>query len=153
MASARHCNRTAGISVCIVSLTLGKGRPHFMGMLRHMVSLLLLLALFGAASQRVAYAASPVGPMQAAHISMGVADCMKMMRQGDSSKAGAAKHKNCTPNDCVNFMMACSGLAAVPATDATPTLVHYQPSPVHDAAIQPLLVGQSSPPGIRPPIA
>lgn len=124
-----------------------------MGMLRHMVSLLLLLALFGAASQHVAYAASPAGSMQAAHMSMSMADCMKMMQQGGASKAGAAKHKGCTPNDCVNFMMACSGLAAVPATGATPTLVQYEPPSLHDAAIQPLLVGQSSPPGIRPPIA
>lgn len=124
-----------------------------MGMLRHMVSLLLLLALFGAASQRVAYAASPAGSVQAAHMAMSMTDCMKMMQQDGASKAGAAKHKGCTPNDCVNFMMACSGLAAVPATDATPTLVRYEPSAIHDAAIQPLLVGQSSPPGFRPPIA
>lgn len=123
-----------------------------MGMLRHMVSLLLLLALFGAASQGVAYAASPAEPMQAAHMSMSMADCMKMMRQDSSSKAGAAEHKGCTPNDCVNFMMACSGLAAVPATDATPTLVRHEPSSLPGAQIQPLLVGQSSPPGIRPPI-
>jgi hypothetical protein len=131
-------------------LTLDETRPHFMGMLRHMVSLLLLLALFGAASQRVAYAASPT---QAAHMSMSMADCMKMMQQDSSSKAGAAKHKGCTPNDCVNFMMACSGLAAVPAVDATPTLARYTPSSIHDAAIQPLLLGQSLPPVVRPPIA
>lgn len=125
-----------------------------MSMVRRLIALLLAVALFGVMGQSAAFAAKAADPaMQSMHMTMSMADCMKMMEQAGTDKAKPAKHKGCTPADCFNFMMACSGLAAAPVDDATPSLFAARYKSIPLAAIQTLLVGQTSSPDIRPPIA
>ncbi len=125
-------------------------------MVRRLISFLLAVALFGVMSQSAAFAARAADPaMQSMHMTMTttMADCMKMMGQASTDKAKPAKHKGCTPADCFNFMTACSGLAAAPVDDATPSLVAARSRSIQLAATETLLAGQSRSPDIRPPIA
>lgn len=123
-------------------------------MFRRLLSLLLAIALFGAMGQGAAFAARTADPaMQMAHMTMGMADCMKMMDQSGPEKAKADKHKSCTPADCVNFMLACSGLAALPANDATPALAATFGKTAYLPGVASSMRGLSPPPTIQPPIA
>ena len=75
-------------------------------MVRRVLSFLLMFALLGVIGQSAAYAARGPDPMQAEHMTMSMADCMKMMDQSASEKATKpAKHKGCTPADCLNYML------------------------------------------------
>lgn len=125
-----------------------------MSMVHRLISLLLAVALFGAMGQSAAFAAKAADPaMQSMHMTMSMADCMRMMEQASTDKAKPAKHKGCTPADCFNFMTACSGLAAAPVDDATPSLFAARYRSTQLAAIETPLRGQSRLPDIRPPIA
>ncbi|OAH44687.1 hypothetical protein AX777_20680 [Sphingobium yanoikuyae] len=109
-----------------------------------------MIALFGVAGQSAAYAARE--PMPCDHMSM--ADCMKMMEQSVSdSTAKPAKHKDCTPADCLNYMIACAGITAAIPDTAVATLVVYDRSAMQRPGIVTPLRGRSPPPDIQPPIA
>lgn len=123
-------------------------------MARRVLSLLLTIALLGVTGQSAAYAAHGPDPMQSAHMTMAMADCMKMMDQSASDKATSpAKHKNCTPADCLNYMTACAGItAAIPDATATRFVVYDRRAMQRPALASPLR-GRSPPPDIQPPIA
>ncbi len=119
-------------------------------MVRRLISLLLAVALLGVTGQSAAYAARGPGPMQ----SMPMADCMKMMEQAGPEKAtGSGKHKGCTPADCLNYMIACAGIAAALPNDLTPSLVAYDRRAVLRPSLASPLHGRSPPPDIQPPNA
>ena len=119
-------------------------------MVRRFFSVLLLLALFGVAGQSAAFAARE--PMPCDHMSM--ADCVKMMEQSVSdSAAKPAKHKSCTPADCLNYLIACAGItAALPDTAVTVAVV-YDRIAIQRPDVAAPLRGRSLPPDIQPPIA
>jgi len=123
-------------------------------MFRRILSLLLAIALLGATGQSAAYAARGPGTMQSAHMAMPMADCMKMMDQAAPEKAGKpAKHKGCTPADCLDYMIACAGIAAAIPDAASPTFVAYDRRVMPLAGLAHPLRGRSPPPDIQPPIA
>lgn len=123
-------------------------------MVRRVLSLLLMIALLGVTGQSAAYAARGPDPMQSEHMSMNMADCMKMMDQSASEKAAKpAKHRDCTPADCLNYMIACAGIAAAIPDTATPKLAVYDRRVAHLAGLASPLRGRSPPPDIQPPIA
>ncbi|AOH87115.1 hypothetical protein AWL63_23355 (plasmid) [Sphingomonas panacis] len=123
-------------------------------MVRRLISLLLAIALLGVTGQSAAYAAHGPDPMQSAHMSMDMADCMKMMEQAAPNKATkSGKHKGCTPADCLNFMISCAGIAAALPNDPTPSLVAYNRRAILRPSLADPLQGRSQPPDIQPPIA
>ncbi len=116
-------------------------------MVRRFLSLLLAIALFGAVGQSAAVAAAASGPaMPSKHMTMNMADCMKMMQP-------SGPHRDCAPGDCPNVLMACSNLAMVPPASITPVPATHQREAFLAGSIVPLLIGQSVSPDIRPPIA
>ncbi len=122
-------------------------------MLRQFLSLLLAIALLGLTGQSAAYSASGPRPMHMT-MSMDTADCMKMMQQGASDKASkASKHRGCTPADCLNFMMACSGITAALPPETTATFVAYHDRSLQQPGLVRAMRGRSPPPDIQPPIA
>lgn len=135
-------------------MTFTGTRSQLRVMVRRILSLLLAVALFGVAGQSAVYAANQPAPMQAMHMTMSMDDCMTMMAQAGPAKSSkAGRHGGCMPGDCRNFMLACSGLAAMPVGDVMPTLPAYSQDSVLPPQIAVLLIGQTSPPDIRPPIA
>ncbi len=85
---------------------------------------------------------------------MDTADCMTMMQQGAPDKASkASKHKGCTPAGCLNFMMACSGIAVALPGDPTAMLVAFDQKSLRQPSIVRAMRGRSPPPDIQPPIA
>jgi hypothetical protein len=116
-------------------------------MIRRLISLLLAVALLGVTGQSAAYAARGPGSMQSAH----VANCMKMTELAAPHKA--AKHKDCMPADCLNYMIACAGIAALSPDDATPSFVTYDRRSLQRPGRAIPLRGRSLPPDIQPPIA
>ena len=123
-------------------------------MVRRLISLLLAMVLLGVTGQSAAYAARGPDPMQSAHMTMSMADCMKMMDQAGPEKAtGFGKHKGCTPADCLNFMIACAGITAALPNDLTPSLVAYDRQAIQRPGLASPLHGRSLPPDIQPPNA
>lgn len=123
-------------------------------MLRRLISLLLAVALLGVTGQSAAYAARGPDPMQSAHMTMPMADCMKMMEQAGPGKAAKSdKHKGCTPTDCLNYMIACAGIAAALPDDLTPSLAAYDRRAILRPSLASPMQGRSLPPDIQPPIA
>jgi hypothetical protein len=123
-------------------------------MVRRLISLLLAVALLGVTGQSAAYAARGPDPMQSAHMTMDMADCMKMMEQAAPDKAAKNdKHKGCTPADCLNYMIACAGIAAALPNELTPSLVTYDRRAILRPSLADPLQGRSLPPDIQPPIA
>ncbi len=123
-------------------------------MLRRLISLLLAVALLGVTGQSAAYAARGPDPMQSAHMTMPMADCMKMMEQAAPDKATkSGNHKRCTPADCLNYMIACAGITAALPNDLTPSLVAYDRRSIQRPGLTTPMHGRSLPPDIQPPIA
>lgn len=123
-------------------------------MVRRVLSLLLMIALIGVTGQSAAYAARGPDPMQSAHMDMSMVDCMKMMDQAAPEKASKpTKHKGCTPADCLNYMIACAGIAAALPNDPAPSLVAYDRRAILRPSLADPLQGRSLPPDIQPPIA
>lgn len=123
-------------------------------MVRRLISLLLAVALLGATGQSAAHAARGPNPMQSAHMTMGMADCMKMMAGAAPEKATmSGKHKGCTPADCLKSMIACAGIAAALPNDLTPLLVVYDRLAIQRPGLARPMRGRSPPPDIQPPIA
>jgi hypothetical protein len=122
-------------------------------MLRRVLFLLLMVALFGVTGQSAAYAARGPDPMRSAHMTMSMADCMKMMDQSASEKsAKPARHKGCTPADCLNYMIACAGITAAIPDAAAPKLAFHDRRVTHLVGFAHPLRGRSPPPDIQPPI-
>lgn len=121
-------------------------------MIRRFAFLFLLLALIGATGQ-AASAAAMSAKSPCADMAMSAADCMKMMAAAEAGKSPAEKHKGCTPADCLNFMLACSGLSAVPANDVNPAAAPLFATPDYPPATAVSLTGVSLPPAYDPPIA
>jgi len=122
-------------------------------MVRRFLSLLLAVALLGLTAQSAAYAASRPRPMPIA-MSMDTNDCMKMMQQAAPDKASkGSTHKSCTPADCLNFMMACSGIALTLPDDPTAMLVAFDQRSLPQPPLVRAMRGRSPPPDIQPPIA
>ena len=119
-------------------------------MIRQILSLLLSIALFSAVGQSAASAAQ--GPMPAGNMAMSMADCMNMMQSASDQYHGPSKHKGCTPADCLNYMVACSGMAlALP--DTVPSAVRsYIANSIVTLNVTVPLRGRSPPPDIQPPI-
>ena len=115
-------------------------------MLRRLISLILMIAFFGAA-QASAAAAPPCATTQ-----MSAADCMAMMDRAKSEDAGGGPTRGCTPADCMNFMIGCSGLTALPASLETLTVAVLDRSLNRQQSIQNPMIGRTPPPDIRPPI-
>ncbi len=125
-----------------------------MEMVRRFLSLLLAIALFGAVGQSAAVAAGAASPaMPSKHMTMSMADCMKMMQASGPEKTAPGPHKGCVPGDCPNVMMTCSSLTAVPAADVTTVVPTDQQGALLVGSSAPTLTGQSVAPDIRPPIA
>jgi hypothetical protein len=123
-------------------------------MLRRFVSLMLLIAFCGAVTQSAAFAAQGGDPqMHGMMTGSASADCMDAMKQGVSHAAHATRHKDCAPGSCSNFMLACSGLAALPVGEGAPPPRHGTPSSIRHASFERVLTGTSRLPDIRPPIA
>lgn len=123
-------------------------------MVRRVLSLLLALALIGATGESAAYAAHGPDPMQSAHMEMSMSDCMKMMDQAGPEKATKdGKHKGCTPADCLNYMIACAGIAAALPANAVAVRVAYSRDATQRPALSSTLHGLAFPPDIKPPIA
>jgi hypothetical protein len=120
-------------------------------MVRLIVGLLLALALLGNATQAAAFAGTPAANTALDHMA-GMADCMAMMGS-HASESAKPKQKGCTPATCLNFMLACSGLAAIPAVDAAPMFFSATTPEIPPTLAPATMVGQTSPPDIRPPIA
>jgi hypothetical protein len=115
---------------------------------------LLAIALLGVTGQSAAYAARGPDPMQSTHMTMLMADCMKMMEQAAPDKAAKfSKHKGCTPADCLNYMIACAGIAAALPNGLTPSLVAYDRRAILRPGLANPMQGRSLPPDIQPPIA
>lgn len=123
-------------------------------MIRRIVSFLLTIALFGVTGQSAAYAARGTDLMQSAHMAMSMADCMKMMDQSALEKAAKpAKHKGCTPADCLNYMITCAGITASIPDTTVPKLVAYDRRATQRPGLANPLSGRAPPPDIQPPIA
>lgn len=123
-------------------------------MVRRLISLLFAVALLGVTGQGVAYAARGPDPMQSAHMTMPMADCMKMMEQAASADADTpGKHRSGTPADCLGDMIACVGIAAAVPDTVAPALVTYDRSAAHRPGLASPLHGRSLAPDIQPPIA
>lgn len=123
-------------------------------MIRRLLSLLLMIALFGVSGQSAVYAAHGPDAIESAHLAMSTDDCMKMMEQSVSEKgAKPAKPKGCTPADCLNYMIACAGITAAIPDTAIPKLVVYDRRAMHRPGLVNPLRGRSPPPDIQPPIA
>jgi hypothetical protein len=117
-------------------------------MIRHVISLLLSIALLGAVGQSATAMAEC--PMQSGHVMMSSADCMQMMQE-KSTETG--KHKGCTPVDCLNHMIACSGMALAMPDFITSDHVLYARDMVLTMGPSTPLRGRSPPPDIQPPNA
>lgn len=121
-------------------------------MIRRFAFLFLLLALVGATGQ-AASATAPVERSPCADMAMSAADCMKMMASAEAGKTPAEKHKGCTPADCLNFMLACSGLSAIPANDVVPAAAPLFTASDYPPPTAVSMTGVSLPPANDPPIA
>jgi hypothetical protein len=123
-------------------------------MVRRFLSLLLAVILLGVTGQRASFAAREPNPMQSTHMMMSMADCMKMMEQATPEKAGnASGHKGCTPADCLNHMIACSGIVAALPEDPVSSLVAYDRHAMQRPGLTRAMRGRSLIPEIQPPIA
>ncbi|MBW7926059.1 MAG: hypothetical protein H3C59_15160 [Burkholderiaceae bacterium] len=123
-------------------------------MVRRLISLLFAVALLGVTGQGVAYAARGPDPMQSAHMTMPMADCMKMMEQAAPADADTpGKHRGGTLADCLGDMIACAGIAVAVPDTIIPALVAYDHSTAHRPGLASPLHGRSLAPDIQPPIA
>ncbi len=121
-------------------------------MVRRVLSLLLTLALFVVTEQSAAFAQRGPEPMQSEQMAM--ADCMQMMDQASAIEGGQPeRHKNCTPTDCLNYMIACAGISAALPSSATPELLAYYRQATQRPGLENPMFGRSPPPDIQPPIA
>lgn len=121
-------------------------------MVRRVLSLLLTIMLLGMSGQSAAYAARGPDPVESEHMAM--PDCMKMMEPPAPDKAtGPGKHKDCTPADCLNYMIACAGIAAAIPDTSAPKFAAYDRRVTYLAGLVTPLRGRSPPPDLQPPIA
>jgi hypothetical protein len=124
-------------------------------MIRHVLSLLLSIAVLGAAGQSATAMAEC--PMQPGHVMMSSADCMQMMQsmqeKGADTVRHVGKHTGCTPVDCLNHMIACCGMALAVPDAITYGHVLYARDMVLTMGPSTPLRGRSPPPDIQPPNA